>query len=64
MEHFKQLSFVHLLLLNSEKYSSFVDLYGKDVDERDCPSPKPAPQGAEADNSRKSILVSSKVRAL
>ena len=64
MEHFKQLSFVPLLLLNGEKYSSFVDLYGKDVDERDCPSSKPAPQGVEADNRRKSILVSSKVRVL
>ena len=64
MEHFKQLSFVPLPLLNGEKYSSFADLYGKDVDERDCPSSKPAPQGAEADNRRKSILVSSKVRGI
>ena len=61
MEHFKQLSFVPLPLLNGEKYLSFADLYRKDVDERDCPSSKPAPQGAEADNRRKFILVSSKV---
>ena len=34
------------------------------MDERDCPSTKPASQGAEADNRRKSILVSSKVRGI
>ena len=64
MEHFKQLSFVPLPLLDGEKYSPFADLYGKDVDESDCPSTKPASQGAEADNRRKAILVSSKVRCI
>jgi len=34
------------------------------VDERDCPSAKPASQGAEADNRRKAILVSSRVRCI
>jgi len=42
------------------KNSSFADLCGKDVDEKDCPFSKPASQGAEADSRRKSILVSSK----
>ena len=37
---------------------------GKNVDKRDCPSTKPASQGTEADNRRKSILVSSKVRGI
>ena len=64
MEHFKQLPFVPLPLLNGEKYLSFANLYGKDVDKIDCPSSKPAPQGAEADNRRKSILVSSKIRGI
>ena len=64
MEQFKRLSFVPLPLLDGEKYSPFADLYGLNVDERDCPSIKPASQGAEADNRRKAILVNSKVRCI
>jgi len=42
--------------------TQLADLYGKEADEHDCPSTKPASQGTEADNRRKIILVSSKVR--
>ena len=64
MQHFKLLSFVPLPLRSGEKYARFADMYGKAVDESDCPSTKPASRNEEVDKRRKAILVSSKVRCI
>ena len=64
MEHFKKLSFVPLPLLHDENYAKFSALYGKTVDEKDCPSTKPVSFAAEVDKKRKAILVSCKVRCV
>lgn len=61
---FESLSFVPLpLLANEEKYSDFDDLFGKDPDEKDCPSSQKTAE-AEIDEKHKGVLVSAKVRTV
>lgn len=64
MQHFKELLFVPLPLVRCENYAKFADLYGKAVDERDCPSMQPASHSDEVDKRRKAFLVSCKVRSI
>jgi len=62
LQHIKEISYVPLPLVSGEKYAKFADMYGKPVDESDCPSTKPASHNEENDRRRKAMLVSGKVR--
>jgi len=53
-----------LPLLHDDKYIKFSALYGKGVDEKDCPSTKPISIVAEVEKRRKTILISRKVRCI
>ncbi len=65
MNDFANLSFVPLplLLANGENYAKVDDLFGKDPDEKDCPSCRKSAE-AETDKKHKGVLFSVKVCAV